>query len=172
VNNYFVIKHDAGEVARFVDGPALSNLESALLDLVRRGFAVTYDNATSAPLVLPAPSIEAPAERAPQRARQAQRRKPGPALAAIIAARRHPTSAKTWNKGDIVFIAWREISTGARVRFTEKREAMGVVEEFRVGRGISRTIGVRFDSDAELTWLAPRELSHDCQYCKENSNGK
>ena len=197
MNNYFVIKHNgSGEVARFVDATALNGLNDLLISLVRQGFTVEY---TAQPLAIVAPVTQAKptkARKARATAGQAKRRKPGlrarrmsaanpatdrpgPALAAILAANGGANGAsdvprgKTWKQGDIVFVAWRDLaSDNARAYLEEKREAMGVVEEFRSGPGIRRTVGVRFDTDAYLTWCAPAELSEDCQYCKEERDGK
>lgn len=63
--------------------------------------------------------------------------------------------------GEQVYLNWPTLSDPLRLNLSSQRLAKGQIVEFRSGKGVRRTIGVRFNSDPELTWLAPAEIAYN-----------
>jgi hypothetical protein len=70
-----------------------------------------------------------------------------------------PASASEFNEGDHVYLAWSNLNDKLKLEMSQYRMTAGVVEDFRSGLGVQKTIGVRFNSDPELTWLRASELA-------------
>lgn len=64
-----------------------------------------------------------------------------------------------WIAGDRAYLSWLQLSENSKRELSQYRTTAGTVECWRRGTGIRKTVGVRFNSDPELTWLAPSELS-------------
>jgi hypothetical protein len=61
--------------------------------------------------------------------------------------------------GERVYLNWSKIAPSAAQHLSQYRLTPGVIEHFRGGQGVRKTVGVRFNADPELTWLAPDETS-------------
>lgn len=67
----------------------------------------------------------------------------------------------------MVFIAWRSLTEAERETFKDIREAMSVVQATQRGRGIRRTVGVKWDAHDFMDWHHPNDLSDVCEYCHD-----
>lgn len=117
-------------------------IDGNMLSWVRSGYAVSYetDEATWIPSEFTAP-------------------KPAPTPKPAPKKRKPNTPQQHWKAGDTVYLSWSHLSNLGRQTLTTYRLTRGVVEEFRMGQGIHKTVGVRFNGDPELTWLASHELT-------------
>ena len=69
-------------------------------------------------------------------------------------------AAKTeWRQGATVYLCWSQLPLDPKTHLSAYRHAKGIVETFRGGPGVTKTVGVRFGGDPELTWLRPTELT-------------
>jgi hypothetical protein len=99
------------------------------------------------------PKPKRPYTRKPKPVRQARKmHATEPATTDFPADARHAQDSK-------VYLSWSNLSERLKVALSTYRTTPGVVEAYRAGRGVSKTYGVRFNSDPELTWLAQDEIA-------------
>ena len=89
---------------------------------------------------------------------------PKPVIAPKPAPKKAPKApskaAKTeWRQGATVYLCWSQLPLDPKTHLSAYRHAKGIVETFRGGPGVTKTVGVRFGGDPELTWLRPTELT-------------
>ena len=64
-----------------------------------------------------------------------------------------------WSLSNKVYLKWDALASSEIAHLSQYRNAQGVIDDFRGGSGVQKTIGVRFNADPELTWLRPGELT-------------
>ena len=85
-----------------------------------------------------------------------------PAKPAKSAKKNKPVEIESigdWSLSDKVYLKWDALPTYEIAHLSQYRNAQGVIGDFRRGAGIRKTVGVRFNSDPELTWFQPGELT-------------
>lgn len=174
MDNRFVIKAAGIDVVSVADVPAGAEYLGVIIDALRTGKQVDYQRAGEGePIkVKPAP-VKALKSAEPASVKHPRRRRLKPPTPAAPAT---PTKAAvalhSWNKGDIVFLAWSKMSKSQRAAYDDMRESMGTVEGFRRGTGIRRTVGVKFDTSNAINWFTPDELSDKCEFCIKERAGQ
>lgn len=175
--NQFVIQHHGAAVVSIADVPAGAEYVGILIDALRAGKQVGYQRGDLVEeiQVKPAPvkalkSAEpaAPIKRHRRRMKKAQ---PAATTPAPVAAAAKVVAQSKWKQGDVVFLAWSSMTPAQHLAYADMREAMGTVETFRRGPGIKRTVGVKFDTQTDINWFHPDELSDKCESCIEERAG-
>ena len=64
-----------------------------------------------------------------------------------------------WSLSDKVYLKWDALPTYEIAHLSQYGNVQGVIGDFRRGAGVRKTVGVRFNSDPELTWFQPGELT-------------
>lgn len=178
----FVIDDGQQDLVTIVDVASAAAFNGVIVHALREGLNVRYRRPDEviqiAAPAAPKPAVnQQPAKVVHKRAGKHRAKKVSktPAAAPVITAKPTPTpkptatsdNKKAWNVGDVVFIAWRTLTTAERETFNDIREAMGVVHTIQRGRGIRRTVGVKWDTQDTVQWHHPNDLSAVCEYCHD-----
>lgn len=124
------------------DIPTNVSLAVLITKFARDGYMITYRSGT--PLVVPKKKTITPVK---------AKAKAKPKFKSMKA---DPTE---WPVGTKVWLAWGALSQAKQQHLSQYRTLHGFVEDTRGGQGIRDTVGVRFNSDPELTWLQPDQVS-------------
>jgi hypothetical protein len=169
----FVIDDGQQDLVTIADVATAASFTGAIMHALREGLNVRYRQPgeviqIAAPAA-PRPTVnKQPANVVHKRAGKRRVKKPGASVTATPkATAADAPKGKVWKQGDVVFIAWRSLSETERKTFDDIRESMGVVEMIQRGRGIRRSIGVKWDTRAAVEWHHPNDLSAVCEYCHD-----
>jgi hypothetical protein len=182
----FVIDDGQQDLVTIADVATAASFTGAIMHALREGLNVRYRQPgeviqIAAPEVTkstaPRPTVnKQPAKVVHKRAGKRRMKKAGKTPAAVSTPKpATPATApalgteekKSWTVGDVVFIAWRSLTSAERETFDNIRESMGVVHAIQRGRGIRRTVGVKWDTRDTLEWHHPNDLSAVCEYCHD-----
>lgn len=149
--NHFVIKTPLGErYATLVDLPLMRAGELMLIDALRDGFAVVYEQD---PATTPVNREASPVATKPRRVVKPGKPESKPKRAKPVEG---PVALPMPDVGDGVYLAWSQLPEQKRLELSSVRTTKGTVVETRKGR---RPIGVRFNGDPELVYLERVELA-------------
>ncbi len=154
--NRYIASSGGGQIAMIHDDPEYPALvKDTLAFWLQRGLMIHMESITpAAKPVKPAAPVKRPYHR-----KQAAVVKPSH-KAKPAEPDKYSVIKGNWKKGDKVYLNWLELPDANRVHLSQYRNAVGIVEEFRGGRGVRNTVGVRFNDDPELVWLAPKMCSN------------
>lgn len=148
----FVIDDGQQDLVTIADVASAAAFNGVIVHALREGLNVRYRGPDEviqiAAPAAPKPTVnQQPAKVVHKRAGKRRAKKVSKTPAAAPAPAPTPPATtdnkKAWNVGDVVFIAWRTLTTAERETFNDIREAMGVVHAIQRGRGIRRTVGVK-----------------------------
>lgn len=148
--NRFIASNGSGQIATIQDDPEHHVLVTDTVTLwLQRGLMIHMEH--SAPSAKPVTVVPA---------KRSYHRKP---VAVKPSHNPSPVIAGSWKEGDKVYINWAALPAYTRVHLSQYRTTQGIVAELRSGKGIRKTVGVRFNDDPISEWFAPDELSHSLE---------